>query len=291
MHRIRVLKISIRTLTSSMTENTDTYTIQGFGASVIGGLHQSEGMPNQDAWLKARGTFGHIFVVCDGVGSKPFAQLGAQAATRAVEEAVIRWSQVPQAPTSALARLIELFWRLRILPQQAKDCSTTVLFAYVMPSSELLIGGLGDGMVLLRLTDGTVKVVHGRGADQFVNQTAVLGGNNQAEWNFFQLPLKEVELVMLATDGVADDLLPEKLTELMQWFADNMTDVSSAVGGQRLEKALLNWGTPKSGDDKTLVVLSVRKNQSWLNMFRTHTVGNSSFFTRWVKAVKARFLR
>lgn len=246
-----------------MRQVASAHTIQTCGATVIGDHHQASGLTNQDAWLSARGAYGHLLVVCDGVGSKPRAALGSLAATQAVREAVIRWNKATRAPTTALVRLIELFWKLRILPELARDCATTCLFAYVTPFNEILIGGIGDGIVLLRSPSGTVEVLHGRGASDFVNQTAVLGSEHgQSNWTFRKIALNDVDLVMIATDGVADDLLPERYTGLMQWFASNTAGVSSAVGGQRLKHALRNWATPKSGDDKTIAVLRVRDNDA-----------------------------
>lgn len=253
------MTISSQTTIFKMNQAASTQTTQACGASVIGNQHKAGGLTNQDAWLSARGTYGHLLVVCDGVGSKPHAALGSRAATHAVREAVIRWSKATQAPTMALVRLIELFWKLRILPELARDCATTCLFAYVTPFNEVLICGIGDGIVLLRSPPGIVEVLHGRGAGDFVNQTAFLGSEHgQSKWTFRKIALRDIDLIMIATDGVADDLLPERYTELMQWFASNTAGVSSAIGGQRLKRALRNWETPKSGDDKTIALLHVR---------------------------------
>ena len=102
-----------------------------FGASVQGPLHRSEGRPNEDAWLHARGPFGSLAVVCDGLGSRPNARAGARAACAAVKEAVSRWSKAEDAPLSYLSHLVEVLWRLRLHPTPPDSAATTCLLALI----------------------------------------------------------------------------------------------------------------------------------------------------------------
>jgi len=90
--------------------------VLSYGASVRGPLHQKEKRPKEDAWLHARGRYGSLVVVCDGMGSRQHALLGARAGCMAVREAVSKWAQVEDAPLSYLALLTEVLWRLRIHP-------------------------------------------------------------------------------------------------------------------------------------------------------------------------------
>ena len=60
---------------------------RSWGHSMIGPLHQKNGLPNQDAWLARHYSWGDVVVVSDGLGSKPHADTGAKMACRAVCEA------------------------------------------------------------------------------------------------------------------------------------------------------------------------------------------------------------
>src|SRR5689334_15794371 len=100
--------------------------IQMFGASVRGPRNKREAKSNQDSCLRVRGAFGHLIVVCDGLGSRPASDLGARTACVAVRQAAGLW---PGAGTAAdpahLVRLVEVLWRLRLAPRTPAECATT----------------------------------------------------------------------------------------------------------------------------------------------------------------------
>ena len=229
----------------------------GFGASVVGQRHLSEGLSNQDAWLQTRGRFGFLQVVCDGLGSKKLAALGAKAATHAVREAVSRWHKAKFAPPNALIPLIELYWRLRVVPHPITDCATTCMFVLVLPNGEIQIGALGDGLALLENQKG-VKVIHQARSEAFANQTDHLGASHsRGQWTLEQHQISEIKTIMLMTDGIADDLLPDKHHEFVEWVRQKVQGVRPQAGNARLRNALNAWATPKSGDDKTLTILEI----------------------------------
>jgi hypothetical protein len=78
------------------------------------------------------------------MGSKPQARLGARAACKAVREAVTKWAQVDGAPTSYLAHLVEVFWRLRIFPCQPKDAAATCLLAVAKQNGDWVVDLVPD---------------------------------------------------------------------------------------------------------------------------------------------------
>ena len=231
----------------------DTYS---FGASVRGPLHQREARANEDAWLHAEGTFGVMAVVCDGLGSKPNARFGSHAACLAVKEAVLRWSQSEGAPLSYLSNLIEVLWRLRIHPLEASSAATTCLLALASRSGVWVLGGLGDGLVLTRTGRELCTVIGSRGAG-FSNETTGLGiSRGSHEWTLVQLaPTDEDRMVVLATDGISDDLVPEKLDGFCNWLVSSFGDISPSRRWRRLAAELRAWPTPGHLDDKTLAVV------------------------------------
>ncbi len=231
-------------------------TTYSFGASVRGPLHQREGRPNEDAWLRSAGGYGSLVVVCDGMGSKPEARHGSKAACLAAKEAVVRWSKVADAPLSYLAHLVEVIWRLRIHPVEPGDAATTCLVALACADGTWVLGGVGDGIVVTKTGTALSTVLGERGAG-FANETSALGvSRGPRSWALVRLPPSDDDRVaILATDGVADDLVPERLNDFCDWLVDNFHDLTPLQRWRQLMAELRAWPTPKHLDDKTLAVL------------------------------------
>jgi len=227
-----------------------------FGASVRGPLHRRAGTPNEDAWLRAEGRFGKLIVVCDGMGSKPNARAGAHAACVAVKEAVTRWAKVDGAPPSLLTHLIEVLWRLRLHPMDPTSAATTCLFALATTKGTWIIGGVGDGIALVR-SASDLRVVVGDRIVNFSNETNGLGASKGPKaWTLIELPPTDNErIAVVATDGVADDLLPERLDGLCDWLISTFEHKKPAERWRGLTDELQNWPTPRHLDDKTIAVL------------------------------------
>ena len=227
-----------------------------YGASVPGPLHQRAGTPNEDAWARADSKLGSLVVVCDGLGSKPRAQMGAQAACAAAREAVTRWASVEGAQTSYLAHLIEVLWRLRIHPSDPHDAATTCLLAFARSSGSLVVGGVGDGFAVVRTGRDPVVVLVGDRREGFSNDTTGLGvSTGPKAWRLETFPATaQVRLAVLASDGVADDLIPERLDGFCDWLGA-LEPLAPVARWRRLAAELQAWPTPKHLDDKTIAVL------------------------------------
>ena len=236
-----------------------TRTSISYGASIRGPTHRREGVLNQDAWLRACGGFGSLIVVCDGMGSRPEARMGARAACAAAREAVLRWAEAHEAPVSYLVHLIEVLWRLRIHPSEPKDAATTCLLALARASGQWVVGGVGDGLAVVRTGDAPATQYIGDRNGGFGNETLALGlSRGSKAWNLSVLPPTKAErIAVLATDGVADDLLPEKLEAFCDWLIDDFQALAPGPRWRRLQSELLGWPTPKHLDDKTIAVLKV----------------------------------
>lgn len=227
-----------------------------FGASVRGPLHRKEGRPNEDSWLHAQGPFGALAVVCDGMGSKANAREGSRAACAAVKEAVSRWSKADGAPLAYLPHLVEVLWRLRLHPIDPASAATTCLLALASPKGSLIVGGVGDGLAMAR-TGSDMRVIIGDRGEDFANETNGLGASKGPRaWNLVELPATEMDrVVVLATDGVADDLLPERLDGFCDWLVDAFVPLTPRERWLRLSAELRAWPTPGHLDDKTLAVI------------------------------------
>ena len=60
---------------------------------------------------------------------------------------------------------------------------------------------------------------------------------------------------MLVTDGIADDLRPDKLDAFVKWLRDEIGRKPKNERLTALRRALREWPTPAHLDDKTLAVL------------------------------------
>lgn len=234
-------------------------TVTSYGVSVRGPVHRGEGSPNQDAWLRDSGSYGSLVVVCDGMGSRPESRLGAHAACAAVREATARWTQAKEAPISYLVHLIEVFWRLRIYPCDPKDAATTCLLALARCNGEWVAGGIGDGLVVVQTTDAPLSLIVGNRLDCFSNETHALGTSPWSKaWRLSILPPTILKRrAVLATDGVADDLVADKLSGFCEWIVSEFQRFNPPLRWRRLGAELRDWPTPKHLDDKTIAILEV----------------------------------
>jgi len=239
---------------SSFKQST---TVLAYGASERGPLHARESRPNQDAWMKASGGFGTLVVVCDGLGSRPKSHFGAQQACQATREAVTRWSKSKDAPPNLLVRLIEINWHLRVHPHTPEETATTCLFALRQGSGKWIVGGLGDGLLAVVTGANWQCYIGERPEDNFANETDALGSRRGSKkWVVEELPAtSEPRFALLATDGIGDDLKPEKVEAFGHWFCKKFGPMPPRSRWHSIRQSLRHCPTPRHTDDKTIAVL------------------------------------
>ena len=229
-----------------------------YGASVRGPRNRGERRANQDAWTRARGEFGFLIGVCDGMGSRSASDVGARAACWALRRAASFWPGVKSsADPTHIVRLVEILWRLALSPRVPAECACTCIFALREPNGYLLLAGLGDGLALVRQADGSFATFGGRSLDSFGNETLALGTPHRIDdwWIATELP-GVGRTVVLATDGVADDLDPERLDAFVAWLETDIGRLAPAARWRRLCAELRDWPVPHHTDDKTVAVLA-----------------------------------
>ena len=234
-----------------------------YGASVRGPHNLRQGRANQDAWIRATGAFGHLIGVCDGMGSRPASDAGARAACRTLRRAAHLWpggsSRADRPDPTHLVRLVEILWRLELARRTPAECASTCLFALREPDGRLLFAGLGDGLAILRKAVGGVTTFGGRDQDAFGDETLALGTPHRIDdWWLATEPPGRGRTVVLATDGVADDLAPERLDAFTDWLADDVGRLAPATRWRRICRELRAWPVPRHLDDKTVAVLIER---------------------------------
>lgn len=224
------------------------------GTSVCGPAHIDLNVPCQDAWMLGRYSFGEVLVVSDGMGSRPHADIGAKAACRAVLHAAKLWGMHPEAPPTNMIKLTHHIWRLLIHPYPQEDCVATCIFAILLARGKMFAAQLGDGLFYLKTCDSSYCLSEGRDAD-FTNETIGLGlTTSLSDWHFAEMSLPTSFNMMLCTDGVADDILPDRRADFVGYLREELDPLSPRQRVSLLRRELNNWPTPGHNDDKTLVL-------------------------------------
>jgi hypothetical protein len=229
-------------------------TLRVVGASVRGPAHERAGEPNQDAWYARAGRTGALVVVADGMGSRPAAREGARAAVGACREAWRHWAASPNGSGEDLVRLIEVLWRLRLGGTPVGDAATTCLVGALRGDGSGVALQLGDGLVGLRDLAGVFRAIAPE-REGFASTTVALGTpHGLRDWTIAPIAaLQPGTAMLLTTDGVADDLVPERRAALVAWIVEEIGAAPSPR--RRLGQALREWPVPRHLDDKTLVLV------------------------------------
>lgn len=227
---------------------------KSFGASVIGPGHAATGKPNQDAWEAFHYVRGDGIVVSDGLGSRPFADFGSEAACRAVVFAAHTCLTKTGIGRGFLTDRIKSNWLSLIAPLESRDCAATCLFAIRMDDGIVRMGMLGDGLAAAVKSDGSVVSLSDEKTEGFSNITAALSLHvSEKDWRWLSFPEDDCRSIVLCTDGVADDLMDT--ADFVKEFTDEHRELSSVSAARRACEILEKWSTPKHSDDKTIVCL------------------------------------
>jgi serine/threonine protein phosphatase PrpC len=154
-----------------------------------------------------------------------------------------------------LFRLIHALWNVRVHAIGRDACATTCLFAVVTKDGRLLLAQLGDGLVMLKTPQGTTTLEPP--SDRFGNATTGLGiAADVREWRFhFESHFTGAASILLATDGVSDDILSEKRTDFLTFLINQYGAQPPLQRAHSIAKQLRAWPTPRHLDDKTVAVL------------------------------------
>ena len=227
-----------------------------FGATVRGPAHIANGTSNQDAWAHAKIGDTYIVVVSDGVGSCSNASNGSRMACKAAIEAVRQWYRYPQASLETLLGLIHITWQLKIAPMAPADSACTCLITAISPDGSGILAQLGDGLIIYKNADG-LQIPWKKDELLFSNQTEALGISKRlASWNTLRLP-SGTKQVVLCTDGISDDLIPDQLDNFIDWICTEYKPLPKQKRWRKLASMLNDWPTPRHQDDKTIAIIDL----------------------------------
>lgn len=227
--------------------------VRRVASSVCGPSHVQDGLPCQDAWLAVTDAHASLMVVCDGMGSRPQARAGSRAATLAVRDAWRLWRRSPVGLIEDLIRLIEAAWRLRLGRIIPNDAATTCLVYAEDNFGRAVQAQLGDGLIARRSMDGVVAI-HSSRSEGYGFTQALGTPHTLADWSLAEVkPIDAGEILLLATDGVSEDLNPTRIGDLAVWIVDELGPLQRPSNALAYE--LRNWPVDHHQDDKTLLVM------------------------------------
>lgn len=246
----------------STTEPPGTGATASFGCSVTGPGNIKRASACQDAWgrrsWRVAAGIASAIAIADGMGSKSESRAGAHAAKSCALKAARRWTEHPSVGTDWLIRWLEAEWRYSLGTRDPKECCTTCWLIVSAPGLGILVMGLGDGLALLAEENGALECVSGRDPENFANETVALGVPHKAgDWKVRLFPENgRNQTAILATDGVADDLLGDKLDSFVAWIR---SAGELKHPGQSLRRELERWPVKAHSDDKTIAAMLWKK--------------------------------
>lgn len=231
--------------------------LRAAGACVTGPLHQTQGSEGQDALHLSGWRGGWIAAVADGLGSRMRSATGARLAVQAAQKVARGWPAGTWRNIPARQAATDIYRRwLATVPWTDKGSAATTLLLLVCDADgNARTWQIGDGLVLLRTQDRVLSLTPPRTG--FGNQTQALGVDRSwSAWHTADFALQAPgDMVLLMTDGVADDLVPQTLNGFASAIHRQLTRLNRRRSRRWLEHELTHWATPLHGDDKTLIAV------------------------------------
>jgi serine/threonine protein phosphatase PrpC len=219
--------------------------------SVRGPLHISEGKPNQDSSLIRAVHNGWLAIVCDGMGSKPFSQIGSKQACRAVIDTVK--SSPFTIDSKELIKSVYQRWLSYLGAIKPHDAVTTCLFCWLSRDGRIRSFQLGDGLIVVS------NVQSKSNESNFGNETTGLGKSTKfSDWKVQSFTLAPGDAVALMTDGISDDISPGMETQFMNEICNQINGKSLRQAKSWLKNELKTWATPNHTDDKSIALLVLK---------------------------------
>lgn len=225
---------------------------------MVGPGHIMERRLNQDAWISFRTKDGIGIAVSDGLGSKSLSNFGSRAACRAVRLAAKNTENERRVlSTEHVASQIKSFWLDALGPIDPNEAGATCLFAYTN-SGDFVVGALGDGCIAVISRDNSIKVLEVDKSRDFLNSTNALSPKTQVtNWRLAKYPARDVEAVIIMSDGIADDLVD--VPGFAREVCLKVQCLPDFVVTRHLRTMLGSWNVPKHSDDKSIACLIRRR--------------------------------
>ncbi len=247
-------------------------------ASRRGKMHAQQGRYRDDAF--ALGTTGEwlLIAVADGAGAHEHSRIGARvaadAAVAGMRDVVAALpaeatSPLPLTPQQlrgcamAAFRAADAAVRAEAARRHVdvRDLSCTLLAVALRVTArdgcDLAIGQIGDGMILAVERDEAALELASADVGTYAGETVFLTGLAQTAWYdhcYASQPATPPALLLIMTDGVADDLAPLDLQ--LPTLLGGVRDALRTPQPDRALAQMLAYDKRASFDDRTLVVVT-----------------------------------
>lgn len=215
--------------------------VRAFAVAVAG----QAGKPCEDAaWASPL-----MLVVADGLGSTGRGAVASALAVSTADTVLSKFASWGTHGEGLTRRLTEIYRTEATRP----GTSTTCLCAWFGPKVTT-IGWVGDGLILVKLASGEYAApIEPR--DNFANETESLP-RHTLRWRTW--PTAQVEAVLMATDGVSEDLTTDAPRQLLNGFGEMLWTDGEAPTQIAVRDWLTNWRTPNSNDDRSFALWARR---------------------------------
>ena len=231
---------------------------RNWGESVKGPLHDKLGLPNQDSWLAASYEWGDVLAVSDGLGSKSHSDIGSRAACQSVIESADRFVTAALSDIKQLLLMIHAQWLKKIQPRSPDECSATCLFAIRM-GGDFVLGRLGDGLIVFCTDDEAGDFcLDDLEEDSFSNTTECMERDFYYDkWQIINRSSNDCMGVVLCTDGIADDLIPQQRIPFARGLCFNNSErnLNDEERQEQTKEWMNDWPVDGHSDDKTIACL------------------------------------
>lgn len=222
---------------------------------------------NQDAFRIGTDSGNNLayVIVADGLGSCKYSDIGAAKIVDIIENWLLiklpEYAFLSVNVANIMAKRMVEEWNASYGIDEIYDYDTTVHLA-VFYKGCLLIGGIGDGMALVSYDDLVCKD-HIDVKNLFSNVTNSMCSLSVNELLDFEIipetSYKKKAIMILSTDGITDDLIPEKKLTLPDYFQKVLNEKGIDALQDELKEWIEDWETESHSDDKTICYLAIEK--------------------------------
>jgi serine/threonine protein phosphatase PrpC len=213
---------------------------------------KDEGIPNQDYIAQLEDDRILIATVSDGLGSSNNSHAGAELACRNVINQLQKC--LDSSEYQSLGHLLPETWYSHVIQLNGPISSfrTANSFVAVMKrEGKIVTGQLGDVLISLRV-DGSSQLLPSTQKD-FSNETECLGSGKPEEYQISIFDFKLSYDFLIATDGIADDLQPDKLDAFHEYLKAKYKQIDPSQRNHILMHEVENALSPLNNDDKSMI--------------------------------------
>lgn len=207
---------------------------------------------NQDAILTYEDDALIVLALADGLGSVPYSDRGSHAICRSVIKNV-RLSISTSSPLSGTN--IVNYWDtlLRKKGLNPHDCLTTSSFVLINKKDKKVTAAqIGDSQTYL-IPDG--KLIYNMKEKDFANITECVGSCNGAKYNVNVLRFEKSIRVLIASDGICDELEPNIITEMADYLVERYSAIPKERRNLILSGEVRRSFSKLNSDDKSMIFL------------------------------------